>query len=118
MTGKLRHEKRRISRSFNSKNILYCMAAIDQSVQLRAERPGGRILARVRFSASVQSSPGAHLTSENGYRLSLTGVKRSGSGDNHPLTSSAEVKEREVLYHYSPSGPSWPVLGRISYTLL
>jgi len=26
-------------------------------------------------------------------------------------TSSSEVKERVELYLYSPSGPSWPVLG-------
>jgi hypothetical protein len=26
--------------------------------------------------------------------------------------SSGEVKERVELYLYSPSGPSWPVLGR------
>ena len=30
----------------------------------------------------------------------------------HPPPSSAEVKERVELYFYSPSGPSWPVLGR------
>jgi len=28
-----------------------------------------------------------------------------------PAPSSAEVKERAELYLYSPSGPSWPVLG-------
>ena len=28
-----------------------------------------------------------------------------------PTPSSAEVKERVELYVYSPSGPSWPVLG-------
>jgi hypothetical protein len=32
-------------------------------------------------------------------------------GQDPPL-SSAEVKERVELYLYSPSGPSWPVLGR------
>jgi len=31
------------------------------------------------------------------------------------LTSSAEVKERVELYRYSPSGPSWAILGRTSY---
>jgi hypothetical protein len=29
----------------------------------------------------------------------------------HPTPSSAEVKERVELYLYSPSRPSWPVLG-------
>ena len=42
------------------------------------------------------------------------GIKRPGRGVNHPPQSSAEVKEREELHHYSPSGPSWPVLGRSS----
>jgi len=28
-----------------------------------------------------------------------------------PSPSSAEVNERVELYLYSPSGPSWPVLG-------
>jgi hypothetical protein len=39
------------------------------------------------------------------------GVKRPGRGVDHPPPSSAEVKETVELYLYSPSGPSWPVLG-------
>ena len=39
------------------------------------------------------------------------GKKRLGCGINHPLPSSTEVKERVELYCYSPSGPSWPVVG-------
>jgi hypothetical protein len=39
------------------------------------------------------------------------GVKRPGRGIDHPPPSSAKVKERVELYLYSPSGPSWPVLG-------
>jgi len=42
---------------------------------------------------------------------SFPGAKWPGRGINHPLPSSAEVKERVELYLYSPSGPSWPVLG-------
>jgi hypothetical protein len=53
----------------------------------------------------------------NGYRVSFPGVKRPGRGVNHALPSSAEVKERIDLYRYSPSGPSWPILGR-TLTLL
>ena len=48
----------------------------------------------------------------SGYRVSFPGVKRSGRGVDHPPPSSAEVKERIELYLYSPSGPSWPVIGR------
>ena len=40
-----------------------------------------------------------------------SGVKRPGRGVDHPPPSSAEVKERVQLYLYSPSGPSWLVLG-------
>jgi hypothetical protein len=39
------------------------------------------------------------------------GVKRPGCGIDHPPPSSAKVNERVELYLYSPSGPSWPVLG-------
>jgi hypothetical protein len=34
-----------------------------------------------------------------------------GGGTDHPPPSSAEVKERIELYLYSPSGPSWLLLG-------
>jgi hypothetical protein len=40
------------------------------------------------------------------------GVKRPRRGVDHPLPSSAGVKERVELYLYSLSGPSWPVLRR------
>jgi hypothetical protein len=43
---------------------------------------------------------------------SFPGVKRPGRGVDHPPSSSASVKERVELYLYSPSGPSWPVIGR------
>ena len=43
------------------------------------------------------------------------GLKRPGRGVDHPPLFNAEVKERVELYIYSPSGPSWPVLG---WTLL
>ena len=42
---------------------------------------------------------------------SFLGVKRPGRGVDYPPASSAEVKERVELYLYSPSGPSWSVLG-------
>jgi len=31
-------------------------------------------------------------------------------GINHPLPSSAKIKERVELYLNSPSGPSWPLI--------
>ena len=42
---------------------------------------------------------------------SFPGVNRKKRGVDHPPTSSAGVKERLELYLYSPSGPSWTVLG-------
>ena len=45
------------------------------------------------------------------------GVEWLGSGVNHPLLSSDEVKERVDLYLYSPSVPSRPGLGRTLFSL-
>ena len=50
----------------------------------------------------------------NGYRV-FPGGKAAGAWRWPPTQSSAEAKERVELYLYSPSGPSWPVLG---WTLL
>jgi len=47
----------------------------------------------------------------NGYRVSYLVVKRAGRGVDRPSPSSGMVNERIELYLYSPSGPSWPVLG-------
>jgi hypothetical protein len=78
---------------------------------LRAGRSGDRIPVGVRFSAPVQTGPGAHPASYTMGTGSLPWVKRPGRGVDHPFTSIAEVKERLVLYLYSLSGLSWPVLG-------
>ena len=64
-----------------------------------------------RFSALVQTGPGAHAASYTMGTGSFPGVKQPGRSLDHPPPSSAEVKERVELYLYSPSGPSWPVLG-------
>jgi len=45
------------------------------------------------------------------YRVTFPGIKRPGRGVDHPQTCSTEVKEKVELYLFSPSGPSWPVLG-------
>jgi hypothetical protein len=39
------------------------------------------------------------------------GGKAPGRGVNHPPPPNAEIKERVELYLYSPSGPSWNVIG-------
>ena len=78
---------------------------------LRAWRSGDRIPVEARFSTSVQTGPGAHPAFYTMGTGSFLGVKRPGRGVDHPPTSSAEVREREKLYFYSPFGPLWPVLG-------
>ena len=47
-----------------------------------------------RFSAPVQTGPGAHPASYTMGNESFPGIKRSGRGVDHPPLSSAEVKER------------------------
>jgi len=64
-----------------------------------------------KFSTSIQTSPGAYPASYTMGTISFPGVKPPGHGTEHPPPSSAGVKERVELYLYSPSGPSWPVLG-------
>jgi len=64
-----------------------------------------------RFSAPVQTGPGAHPASYTRGTGSFAGVKRPGHGFDHPPTpSSAEIKERVEL-NLSPSGLSWLVIG-------
>ena len=69
-----------------------------------AERSGDRIPVGARFSAPVQTGPGAHpafYTMDTG---AYPGVKQPGGGVDHPPPSSAEVKETVELYLYSPLG--------------
>ena len=80
------------------------------SDSLRAGRSGDRIPV-VKFSASVQTGPGVHPPSNTMDTGSFAGVKRPGRGVDHPLPPNTEVKETVELYLYSPTGPSWSVLG-------
>ena len=73
--------------------------------------PGTESRWGARFSAPVHTSPGAHPASYTTGTGSFLGVKRPGRGINHPPPPSAEVNERVELYFYSPSGPSWLVVG-------
>ena len=59
-----------------------------------------------RFSAPVQTGPGAHPASYTVGIGCLPGVKRLERGVNHPPPTNADVKERVDLYLYFPSGPS------------
>jgi hypothetical protein len=64
-----------------------------------------------RFFAPVLTGPGDYPAFYTRGTGSLSWVKRLAHGIDHPSSSSAEVKERVVLYLYSPSGPSWPAIG-------
>ena len=64
-----------------------------------------------RFSAPVQTGSEANPAYYTIGTSSFLGVMRPRRGVDHPTPSSAEVKETE-LYLCSPSGPSWPVIGR------
>jgi len=55
---------------------------------------GDRIPVGARFSAPVQTGPGAHLTSYTMGTGPFPGVKRPGRGVDHAPLSSADVKER------------------------
>jgi hypothetical protein len=78
---------------------------------LWAWRSRDRIPVGARFSAPIQTSPGAHTVSHPIGTGSFSGVKRLRRGTDQPPPSSDEDKERVELYLYSTSGPSWPVLG-------
>jgi hypothetical protein len=58
---------------------------------------------RARFSAPVQTGTEASPLVQRVPGFCL-GVKRSGRGVNHPLLSSAEVKDRVELHFYYPVG--------------
>ena len=82
------------------------------SDSLRAGRSGDRIPVGARFSAPVQTCPGAHPASCTLRTGSFPGVKRPGRGADHPPPPKRRGHERVGLYLYSPSGPSWSVIGR------
>jgi hypothetical protein len=58
-----------------------------------------------RFSAPVQTGPGAY----SAFYTRVPGLCRQYSVDHSP-PSNADVKGRVELYLYAPFGPSWPVL--------
>jgi hypothetical protein len=64
------------------------------------------------FSIPVQTDTVPHSSScAMGTGSLFPGIKRSGSGVDHAPSSTSEVRERVELHLYSPSGPSWPIVG-------
>ena len=93
-----------------------CLPAgrIAQSVwhSLRAGRSGDRIPVGVRFSAPVQTGPGAQPASCTMGTGSFPGVKRQGVSPNtHPPLAPRLKKEHS--YTSTSPGPSWCVQGWI-----
>jgi len=64
-----------------------------------------------KISAPLQTGPEAHPASYSMGTGSFPGVKRPERGVDNPPPPSAEETKTIQLYLYSPSGPSWPVLG-------
>ena len=93
--------------------ITYCWLGERRrySDSLRAGRSVNRITVGARFSASVQTDPGAHPASYPRGTMSFLVAKRQGRCVDHPPPPSVEIKERVKLYLYLSSGSSWPVLG-------
>jgi hypothetical protein len=84
------------------------------ALRVRGSNPGGGEIVRTRPDRPW--GPPSLLS--NGYRVSFPGVKRPGRGVDHSPSSSVCVIESVELYLYSPSGPSWLVLGRTLSFLL
>jgi hypothetical protein len=87
------------------------------SESLRAGRSGDRIPVEARFSAPVQTGPGAYPASCTMVTGSFPGVKRPGRGVDHPPPSSAEVKRKSRAV---PLLPLWAFMScsRVKFTLL
>jgi len=64
-----------------------------------------------RYSTSVPTGSGAHSASYTMGTGSFLGVKWLGHGFNHSPPSKTKVKEKVQQYLYSPSVPSWHVIG-------
>jgi hypothetical protein len=63
----------------------------------------------VRFSTTIQTSPGAHPASYKMGTRSFLCIKQQMNGANHLPPPSAEVKDKGQLYLYSSSVPLWQV---------
>ena len=85
------------------------------SDSLRPGRSRDRISVGLRFSAPVQTGPGAHPASYTMGTGFYPGVKLLGCGIDHPPPSSAEVKERVGLY-LNPPPWAFVACSRMSFT--
>jgi len=70
---------------------------------------GDRIPIGARFTASVESDPGAHSSSFKCVLSLFPGGQATGVGRLPPIPFRSKVKESVQLYFYSPYGPLWAV---------
>jgi hypothetical protein len=92
------------TRMFLFLHVLYDKRPDDGSFKpkLVAYRVNGRINAWLCMTGYKEYS----------WLMNRAGMNHVRRGGNYPRQSSAEVKEILELYHLSPLGPSWHVLGR------
>ena len=86
--------------------VLFCIVTCYERDSLRSNPGGGKI-----FSTYPDWCWGPPSLLYNGYWVSFLGVKQPRLGVEQQPPSTAKVKGRVKLYFYSPSVPSWPVLG-------
>ena len=86
--------------------------AVGIATRYGLDGPGIESRCGARFFAPVQTGPGTYSASCTMGTGSFPGVKRPGRGADHPSPPKRRGHERVELYLYSPSGPSWPVIGR------
>ena len=87
-------------------------SSVGIATRYRLDGPGIESRVAARFSAPVQTGPGAYQVSYTISTGSFPGVKRPGRGADHPPPSKCRGYESVGLYLYSASGSSWPVIGR------
>jgi hypothetical protein len=93
---------------------LLLLLLVSTSTAVRARQSEARTPVGARdlsLLQNAQTDPGAHPASHKMVTGSFPRVKRP-ERDGHAPPSRAEFKETVELYLFSPSGPSWHVLGR------
>jgi hypothetical protein len=96
------------TRLFNQPTALYVGRYSDW---LRAGRSGDRIPVGGEIFRILPDRPWGTPSLLYSGHWGIPGGKSPEAWLWPPTPSSAEVKERVELYIYSPSGPSWPVIG-------
>ena len=76
-------------------------SSVGIATRYRLDGPGIESRWGARFSAPVQTGPGAHPATYTMGSGAFQGVKPSERGVDHPSPSSTQVKGRVELYLYS-----------------